>query len=100
MLYAILCEDHQNSLEKRLQTRPLHLQRLQKLQQLGRMVLAGPHPSIDSNDSGSSGFSGSLIVAEFSSLDDAKQWAEADPYQAAGVYKKVTVKPFKQVFPE
>ncbi len=100
MLYAILCEDHENSLQKRLQTRPLHLERLQKLQQQGRMILAGPHPSIDSNDPGSAGFTGSLIVAEFSSLDDAKQWAEADPYQTAGVYKKVIVKPFKQVFPE
>ncbi len=100
MLYAILCEDHENSLQKRLQTRPLHLERLNKLQQQGRMILAGPHPSIDSNDPGSAGFTGSLIVAEFSSLDDAEQWAEADPYQTAGVYKKVIVKPFKQVFPE
>ncbi len=100
MLYAILCEDHENSLQKRLQTRPLHLERLQKLQQQGRIILAGPHPSIDSKDSGSAGFTGSLIVAEFSSLDDAEHWAEADPYQSAGVYKKVIVKPFKQVFPE
>ncbi|MEE9413140.1 MAG: YciI family protein [Methylococcales bacterium] len=100
MLYAILCEDHENSLQKRLKTRPKHLQRLQHLQQQGHLVLAGPYPAIDNIDPGSAGFTGSLIVAEFNSLDDAQQWALADPYQSAGVYKKVIIKPFKQVFPE
>jgi uncharacterized protein YciI len=100
VLYAIVCEDHHNSLPQRLEARPSHLQRLQHLQQQGRMILAGPHPAIDSTDPGSAGFTGSLIVAEFNSLDEAKQWAAADPYLEAGVYKAVTVKPFKQVFPE
>ncbi len=100
MLYAILCEDHENSLQKRLEARPDHLQRLQQLQQQGRIILAGPHPAIDSIDPGSAGYTGSLIVAEFSSLDEAEEWAIADPYQTAGVYRKVTVKPFRRVFPE
>ena len=100
MLYAILCEDHENSLHKRLETRPLHLQRLQLLQQQGQIILAGPHPAIDSIDPGSAGYTGSLIIAEFSSLDEAEKWAMADPYQTAGVYKKVTIKPFRQVFPK
>lgn len=100
MLYSIVCEDSDNSLGIRLETRPQHLQRLQQLQQQGRLVLAGPCPAIDSIDPGTAGFTGSLIVAEFNTLDDAKEWAAADPYQTAGVYKKVTVKPFKQVFPQ
>ncbi len=100
MLYAILCEDHEYSLQKRLETRPKHLQRLQQLQHQGRLVLTGPYPAIDSIDPGSAGFTGSLIVAEFNSLDDAQEWASTDPYQSAGIYKKVIVKPFKQVFPE
>ncbi len=100
MLYAIICEDTQNSLEKRKQTRPDHLLRLQALQDQGRLVLAGPHPAIDSENPGDSGFSGSLIVAEFDSLTDANEWADQDPYQAAGVYENVIVKPFKQVFPK
>mgnify|MGYP003573726515 CR=1 FL=1 len=99
MLYAILAEDVPDSLEKRLAARPAHLERLQKLQDEGRLRLAGPHPAVDSADPGSAGFSGSLIVAEFTSLEEAGAWAEADPYKAAGVYAKVTVKPFKQVFP-
>lgn len=100
MLYAIICEDDENSLQMRLETRALHLQRLQQLQQQGRIILAGPHPAIDNIDPGSAGYTGSLIVAEFSSLDEAAEWARDDPYQTAGVYKNVTVKPFRQVFPE
>ncbi|MDD1621088.1 MAG: YciI family protein [Methylococcaceae bacterium] len=100
MLYAIIGEDVPDSLEKRLSVRPAHLQRLQALQDLGRLVLAGPTPAIDAENPGDSGFSGSLIVAEFSSLDEAKHWADADPYIAAGVYARVLVKPFKKVFPQ
>ncbi|NOQ13683.1 MAG: YciI family protein [Methyloprofundus sp.] len=100
MLYAIISEDAANSLEKRLSARPAHLQRLQDLQDEGRLVLAGPHPAIDSNTPGDAGFTGSLVVAEFTSLEDAKHWADADPYIVAGVYAHVTVKPFKQVFPQ
>lgn len=99
MLYAIISEDNDNSLEKRLSVRPAHLERLQQLKNQGRLVLAGPHPAIDSEDPGSAGFSGSLIVAEFESLEAAQQWAGEDPYTGAGVYKRVTVKPFKKVFP-
>ena len=99
MLYAIISEDNDNSLEKRLSVRPAHLERLQQLQNQGRLVLAGPHPAIDSEDPGSAGFTGSLIVAEFESLDQAQQWADDDPYIRANVYKQVTVKPFKKVFP-
>lgn len=100
MLYAIIAEDIANSLNKRLQARPAHLARLQQLQAQGRLVLAGPHPNVDTENPGDAGFSGSLIVAEFSDLATAQQWAEADPYQEAGVYARVTVKPFKQVFPQ
>ncbi len=100
MLYAIIAEDVSNSLTDRLNARPAHLQRLQKLQDEARLILAGPHPAIDSEDPGEAGFSGSLIVAEFDSLEDAQQWADADPYMAAGVYQHVTVKPFKKVFPQ
>ncbi|AVD89168.1 MULTISPECIES: YciI family protein [unclassified Pseudomonas] len=99
MLYAIIASDVANSLEKRLAARPAHIDRLQQLKAEGRVVLAGPHPAIDSNDPGEAGFSGSLIVAEFNSLADAQAWADADPYIAAGVYEKVIVKPFKQVLP-
>ncbi len=99
MLYAIIASDVANSLEKRLAARPAHIERLQQLQAKGRVVLAGPHPAIDSNDPGEAGFSGSLIVAEFESLAAAQAWADADPYIAAGVYDKVVVKPFKQVLP-
>ena len=99
MLYCICGEDSPNSLEKRLAARPAHLARLQALQEDGRLVLAGPFPAIDSPDPGPAGFSGSLIVAEFSSLLDAKAWANDDPYVAAGVYANVTVKPFKKVLP-
>ncbi|MCE1115732.1 MULTISPECIES: YciI family protein [Pseudomonas] len=99
MLYAIIASDVANSLEKRLAARPAHIERLQQLKAEGRVVLAGPHPAIDSNDPGEAGFSGSLIVAEFESLVAAQAWADADPYIAAGVYDKVVVKPFKQVLP-
>ncbi|MGY4526298.1 YciI family protein [Pseudomonas sp. UBA4617] len=99
MLYAIIASDVANSLEKRLAARPAHIERLQQLKAEGRVVLAGPHPAIDSNDPGEAGFSGSLIVAEFASLAAAQAWADADPYIAAGVYDKVVVKPFKQVLP-
>jgi len=99
MLYAILGEDREDSLAQRLQARPDHLARLQALQQEGRLVLAGPHPAIDSPDPGAAGFSGSLVVAEFPSLEEARAWADADPYVAAGVYERVTVKPFRKVLP-
>ena len=100
MLYAIISQDVEDSLERRLAARPAHLQRLTALQDEGRLVLAGPHPAIDSPDPGPAGFSGSLIVAEFDSLESAQAWAGDDPYVAAGVYAQVTVKPFKQVFPK
>ena len=99
MLYTIIAEDRPNSLELRQANRPAHLARLTQLQQQGRLVIAGPHPVIDSNDPDPAGFSGSLIVAEFDSLASAQAWAEADPYRLAGVYQQVKVKPFKQVFP-
>jgi len=98
-LYAIVTEDVAASLEKRLSVRPAHLARLEALQAEGRLILAGPFPAIDAADPGPAGFSGSLIVADFPSLDAARAWAEADPYVAAGVYAGVVVKPFKQVFP-
>ena len=99
MWYAITGIDTPDSLEKRLQARPAHLDRLHALKNTGRLLLAGPFPVIDDEDPGSAGFSGSLIVAEFSSLNEAQQWADADPYMAAGVYASVTVKPFKKVLP-
>lgn len=98
MLYSIVGQDEENSLANRLAARPAHLERLQALRDQGRLVLAGPNPAIDSNDPGEAGFTGSVVIAEFNSLEDAKAWAEADPYVAAGVYAKVDVKPFKQVF--
>ncbi len=99
MLYAIISQDVENSLEKRLTARPAHVERLQQLKQQGRLVLAGPHPSIDSADPGAAGFTGSLVVAEFNSLAEAQSWADNDPYIAAGVYESVNVKPFKKVLP-
>jgi hypothetical protein len=97
--YAIIAEDRDDSLEQRLKARENHLARLKQLQNEGRLLLAGPHPMIDSEDPGPAGFSGSLIVAEFDSLDSAKAWADADPYIEAGVYSRVKVKPFKKVLP-
>lgn len=99
MLYAIISEDVENSLEKRLTARPDHLARLQQLKDEGRLILAGPHPGIDSTEPGDAGFSGSLVVAEFPSLEAATAWADADPYVEAGVYARVIVKPFKKVLP-
>ena len=99
MLYAIMSEDVPNSLERRLAARPDHLARLEALRAEGRVVLAGPHPAIDAENPGDAGFSGSLVVAEFDSLEGAKAWADADPYIIAGVYAKVIVKPFKKVMP-
>lgn len=99
MLYAIVGDDAPGSLEKRLAARPTHLARLDALQRDGRLVLAGPFPAIDSSNPGPAGFSGSLIVAEFESLEAARTWAEADPYLSAGVFERVTVKPFKKVLP-
>ncbi|WP_338525754.1 YciI family protein [Pseudomonas batumici] len=99
MLYAIIATDVEHSLDKRLAVRPAHLERLHQLKAEGRLVLAGPHPAVDSNDPGAAGFSGSLIVAEFDALTAAQAWAEADPYVAAGVYAQVLVKPFKHVLP-
>lgn len=99
MWYAIVAEDTPNSLEKRLAARPEHLSRLQQLQNAGRLLLAGPFPSIDSNDPGPAGFSGSLIVAEFASLEEATAWANLDPFVTAGVYHQVTVKPFRKTLP-
>ncbi|MEC8484894.1 MAG: YciI family protein, partial [Pseudomonadota bacterium] len=85
MLYSIVGQDVENSLANRLAARPAHLERLQALRDQGRLVLAGPNPAIDSNDPGEAGFTGSVVIAEFNSLEDAKAWAEADPYVAAGV---------------
>jgi len=99
MFYAIISEDVENSLEKRLAARPDHLARLTKLNEEGRLLIAGPHPAIDSEDPGEAGFSGSLVVAEFNSLEEAQTWADADPYITAGVYAKVVVKPYKKVLP-
>lgn len=99
MLYAIYGEDVPDSLALRGTARPAHLARLHALRDAGRLVLAGPHPAIDSLDPGAAGFSGSLIVAEFNSLAEAQAWADADPYCSAGVYARVRVQPFKQVLP-
>jgi uncharacterized protein YciI len=99
VFYAIISEDIENSLEKRLAARPDHIARLKELNEQGRLLIAGPHPAIDSEDPGSAGFTGSLVVAEFPSLTEAQQWADNDPYISAGVYKKVTVKPYKKVLP-
>lgn len=99
MLYVIFAEDHPNSLAARLHARPAHLARLQALAAQQRLIIAGPNPAIDSVDPGDAGFTGSTVIAEFPSLEEAKKWAEADPYVAAGVYRQVTVKPFRRVLP-
>lgn len=99
MLYAVISQDAAGTLDKRLAARPQHLKRLERLRDEGRLLLAGPHPAIDSDDPGPAGFTGSLVVAEFDSLEDARQWADTDPYLAAGVYEQLTVKPFKKVLP-
>jgi len=99
MLYAIISQDVDNSLDKRASARTEHIARLQEMKEQGRLILAGPHPAIDNTEPGSAGFTGSLIVAEFDSLQSAQTWADADPYIKAGVYESVTVKPFKKVLP-
>lgn len=99
MLYVFIAEDRAGTLDRRLAARPSHVERLLSLQAAGRLVLAGPCPAIDSPDPGPAGFSGSLIVAEFESLEAARAWADTDPYVTAGVYEKVTVKPFKKALP-
>jgi uncharacterized protein YciI len=99
MWYAIIGEDKPGSLDARLAARPAHLERLHALQNQGRLLLAGPFPAIDNENPGPAGFTGSLIVAEFDSLDSAQRWADADPYIAAGVYAGVTIKPFKKALP-
>ena len=99
MFYAIVARDRADSLAARLASRPAHLERLRALQDEGRLLIAGPHPAIDTEAPGPAGFTGSLIVAEFSDLEAARAWAGEDPYLAAGVYEEVTVKPFVRVFP-
>lgn len=99
MLYAILCEDVANSLPLRAKARPAHLARIQELVNEGRLVAAGPHPALDTEEPGDAGFTGSLIIAEFDSLEAATAWADSDPYVDAGVFSKVTVKPYKKVLP-
>ena len=99
MLYAIISEDVKDSLEKRQGAREAHLKRLKQMVTQNRILVAGPHPAADTEDPGAAGFTGSLIIAEFDSLEQAKAWANDDPYVAAGVYRKVTVKPFKKVLP-
>lgn len=99
MWYAIISEDIENSLPLRKTARPAHLERLEALKNEGRLLIAGPHPAMDNEDPGEAGFTGSLVVAEFDSLSSAQAWADADPYMDAGVYARVSVKPFKKVLP-
>lgn len=99
MLYAIIATDVKDSLPQRLSVRPAHIERLNALKNQGRLILAGPHPAIDCDDPGASGFTGSLIVAQFDCLEDAQTWANADPYIASGAYENVVVKPFKKTLP-
>ncbi|MFA7278661.1 MAG: YciI family protein [Sterolibacterium sp.] len=100
MLYVLFGEDKHDSLQQRLAARPAHLERLQLLQTEGRLLLAGPLPAIDAPDPGPAGFTGSVIVAEFDSLETAQGWLEADPYVATGVFASTWVRPFRQVFPQ
>ena len=99
MYYAIISEDVEDSLSLRQQARPAHLERLNELRNQGRLLVAGPHPSIDCENPEAAGFSGSLVIAEFESLEAARRWADTDPYVSAGVYQSVSVKPFKKVLP-
>lgn len=99
MWYVIIAEDAEGTLEKRLETRPTHAARLVAMQEQGRLLVAGPNPAIDSEDPGPAGFTGSVMILDFDSLPEAEAWANADPYVEAGVYAKVTVKPFKKTFP-
>jgi len=100
MWYAIIGHDVPNSLDKRVTSRPAHIARLQELQRQGRLLLAGPFPAVDAPEPGAAGFTGSLIVAEFTSLAAAQDWANADPYVTGGVYAKVLVQPFRKTFPQ
>ena len=99
MWYAVISEDHEGSLQDRLAARADHVARLKALANEDRLLIAGPHPAVDSSDPGAAGFTGSLVVVEFDSLENAQAWADEDPYIAAGVYRKVTVKPFNLVLP-
>ena len=99
MWYAIISEDVEDSLEIRGKARPAHLERMKELADQGRVLIAGPHPAIDAEDPGSAGFTGSLVIAEFDSLEAATAWADSDPYVDAGVFKRVVVKPYKRVLP-
>lgn len=99
MWYALFGEDHEGALDKRINARPEHVARLKALCDEGRLLIAGPHPAVDSPEPGSAGYTGSLVVAEFPSLEEAKAWAADDPYMSAGVYRKITVKPFNRVLP-
>ena len=99
MLYAIISQDKPGSLERRRHARPAHLARLEALKSDARLILAGPHPAVDSPDPGTAGFTGSLVVAEFDSLEDARAWADDDPYVVADVYESIVVKPFKKILP-
>ncbi|MEX0605868.1 MAG: YciI family protein [Marinobacter sp.] len=99
MYYAIMSQDIPNSLSLRMSARPAHLERLEALKSEGRLMLAGPHPALDTPDPGEAGFTGSLVIAEFDSLEAAQSWADDDPFVAAGVYESVVVKPFKRVLP-
>lgn len=99
MWYAILAEDAEGTLEQRLTARPEHVARLKALTEEGRLLIAGPHPAVESPDPGSAGFTGSLVVAEFDTLEQAREWADKDPYVAAGVYADIVVKPFNRVLP-
>jgi uncharacterized protein YciI len=99
MWYAIVALDHPDSLDLRKKIRPAHLARLEELRDAGRLLVAGPFPAVDAEDPGSAGFDGSLIVAEFRDLESAQAWAAADPYLEAGVYRDVSVRPFRKVLP-
>ena len=99
MLYAIISNDTEDSLEKRMSVRPKHIERLNQLKSEGRLLIAGPHPAIDNNDPGEAGFTGSLVIADFDSLEKAQSWANDDPYMESGAYESVIVKPFKKVLP-
>ncbi len=99
MLYSIVAQDNADSLQSRMKARPAHIERLNALKSMGKLIVAGPNPAIDSADPGTSGFTGSIIIAEFESLKEAKEWADNDPYVQAGVYATVSVKPFKKVLP-
>ena len=99
MWYAIICEEVEDSLAKRMTARPAHLQRLQALVEEGRVLVAGPLPAVDSEDPGDAGYDGSLLIVDFPDIQAATDWAESDPYVEAGIFSKVTVKPFKKVLP-